>query len=109
MALPDTGSDGGGWSVQAEKGSDISSTRKNGTGGRHPHWDAPAMMAQDIALLDEKTILDGLTWRLEQFLDIRPPYGLITPEIVDAARQDMNVCGNATTIHFFSKISYHIN
>ena len=77
-----------------EKGSVNGPGRRNATVGRHPHWDAPAMMAQDIALLDEKTILDGLTWRLEQFLDIRPPYGLITPEIVEAARQDMNECGN---------------
>lgn len=53
------------------------------------------MMAQDFALLDEKTVLDGLAWRLEQFLDIHPPYGLITPEIVVVARQDMNICGPA--------------
>jgi len=51
------------------------------------------MVAQDIALLDENTILEGLAWRLNQFLDIQEPYGLITPEIVAACKADPNICG----------------
>jgi hypothetical protein len=66
---------------------------------RHPHWDDPAKVAQDIALLDEKSVLEGLSWRLEQYLDIQPPYGLLVPEMVEAARQDSNdVCGTPRLI-----------
>src|SRR4051794_36849586 len=67
IPLPDSSSNGTSWSVQMDGGSGAASMRR--TGARHPHWEAPAMMAQDIALLDEKTIFHGLRWRLEQFLD----------------------------------------
>ena len=72
---------------------------------RHPHWDDPAKVAQDIALLDEKSVLEGLSWRLEQYLDIQPPYGLLVPEMVEAARQDPNdVCGAS---RLMSHYCYH--
>jgi hypothetical protein len=61
--------------------------------GRHPHWGDPAMLAQDIARLDEKTVLDGLRLRTEQTLDMESPNGLITPDMVAVARQDMHICG----------------
>jgi hypothetical protein len=79
--------------VQTEKGSGPPSIHVNGNSRRHPHWDAPTMMAQDITLLDENTVLEGLNWRLTQFLDIQAPYGLVTPEIVVACRADPNICG----------------
>jgi hypothetical protein len=58
------------------------------------------MMAQDITLLDENTVLEGLNWRLTQFLDIQPPYGLVTPEIVVACRADPNICGACCPLPF---------
>lgn len=67
---------------------------KKGQLKQHPHWDDPAKVAQDIALLDEKSVLEGLSWRLDQYLDIQEPFGLIVPEMVEAARMDPNdVCG----------------
>ncbi|PVF95856.1 hypothetical protein CPB86DRAFT_559037 [Serendipita vermifera] len=63
--------------------------------GRHPHWGDPAMLAQDIARLDEKTVLDGLKLRTQQTLDVHPPYGLIIPDMVNVARQDMHICAPA--------------
>ncbi|KAG8782714.1 hypothetical protein FRC15_006471 [Serendipita sp. 397] len=61
-------------------------------GSNEAGWDGPGL---DNTVWEENTVLDGLAWRLEQFLDIRPPYGLITPEMVAAARQDMKICGPA--------------
>ncbi|KAG8814626.1 hypothetical protein FRC17_001038 [Serendipita sp. 399] len=60
--------------------------------GINEGWDGPGL---DNTVWEEGTVLDGLTWRMEQFLDIQPPYGLIIPEMVEIANQDLRICGPA--------------
>ncbi|CAG7851954.1 SubName: Full=Uncharacterized protein {ECO:0000313/EMBL:CCA66658.1} [Serendipita indica DSM 11827] len=62
---------------------------------RHPHWAESSTVQQNTPLLDVKDVLKGLSWRLEQFLDMGASFPLIEPEMVVAARQDMSICGTA--------------
>lgn len=72
---------------------------------QNPHWMARASDSGNTAIVNAKTVLAGFKWRLEQYLDISPPYGLIIPEMVEAARQDMEITGQKCLhIHIFGLI-----
>ncbi|CAG7846365.1 SubName: Full=Uncharacterized protein {ECO:0000313/EMBL:CCA69034.1} [Serendipita indica DSM 11827] len=65
---------------------------------RQSYWDLSSPVPEELSVYGEETIIEGLAWRLELLLDISPPYGLIVPEMVWAARQDPNICGPALNL-----------